>query len=490
MKRSAIALPGLLLLATTACNVGPDYTRPDTKPPEAFRDTAKTEDPASFADSPWWEVFQDPALQGLIEEALKSAPSLQIATSRVEESRARNRISKADYWPQVNYGIGAARSKDFDPFGNLVTGNSFQAQIGVAWEIDLWGRTRRSSEASFAEYLGTVQARRAVLLSLVSEVAANYFELRGLDLQLEIAQRTAKTQQETLDLFNRRLTGGVSNKLETSRAEANLGQALSAIPNIERQISLKENQLSALLGRMPGPIPRGQALLDQAKAPQVPVGIPSALLGRRPDVMAAEQQLVAANARIGIATANMIPQLNISGFLGLANADQSKLTDTSASGVWGLAAGLVGPIFQGNRLSAIKETAVASAETARAQYRQAVVEGFRDVSDALRSRNRYEQVIQAQQRTVDALTLAVKLAGERYQGGLSSYLEVLDAEQLLFDAELLLAQTRTAYALSYVSIYKSLGGGWKLGDDWNRAQAQPAAPASGPAPAPQAPKKS
>lgn len=477
MKRIAIALPGLLLL--TACKVGPNYSRPQAQAPEGFREAPKTEDPKSFADTPWWELFDDPALQTLVDEALKNAPSLQIATSRVEEARSRAMIAKADYWPQVNYGVGAARSKDFDPFGNLMTGNRFQAQISVSWEIDLWGKTRRSSEASFAEFLSTVSARRAVLLSLVSEVAANYFELRGLDLQLEVAQRTAKTQQDTLDLFTRRLAGGVSNKLETSRAEANLGQALAAIPNLQRQITLKENQLCLLVGRLPGPIKRGKGLLEQSQAPQVPIGLPSSLLERRPDVMAAEQQLMAANARVGVATANMIPTLTISGFFGLSSADQSKLTDTSASGVWGIGAGLFGPIFQGKRLSSIKQATVAASKTARVQYQQAVMEGFREVSDALVSRTRYEEVVRAQQRTVDALTLAVKLANERYQGGLSSYLEVLDAEQLLFSAELLLAQSRTSYAISYVTIYKALGGGWKLGDHWQKGSGSGAPPADG-----------
>lgn len=471
MKRAAIALPGLLLL--TACKVGPDYTRPPVSQapvPEIHRGLDKAES-ASFADAPWWDVFKDPALQSLIDEALKNATSIQIATARVEESRARVGFTKSDYFPQVGYGLGAARSKDFNAAGNLVTGNMFNAQVGVSWELDLWGRSRRSNEVSRAFYTGSVVTRRAVMLALVSELATDYFQLRGLDLQLEIANRTAKTQQDTLDLFNRRLLGGVSNKLETSRAEANLGQALATIPELERQIFLKENQICALLGRLPGPIPRGSALLDQTQAPQVPAGLPSALLERRPDVIAVEQNLVAANARIGIAQANFFPQLNLSGFLGLANADQTKLTDQTASGIWGVAAGLVGPIFQGGRLTSVKEGAVAAAQAARLEYQQTVLESFREASDALQSRRKYEQVIQAQARQVDALAMAAKLAGERYQGGLSSYLEVLEAEQQLFGAELVLAQARTSYALSYVFIYKALGGGWQLGDDWTRTQA-------------------
>jgi multidrug efflux system outer membrane protein len=477
MKRAAVALPGLLLLA--ACKVGPDYTRPTTanqQPlPETHRNLDKAES-ASFADAPWWDAFKDPVLQSLIDEALKNASTLQIATARVEEARARTGISKADYFPQVGYGLSASRGKNFDPFGNLVTTNLFNAQLGVSWEIDLFGRSRRYNESTRAQFAGSVQARRATMLALVSDLAANYFELRGLDLQLEIARRTAKTQQETLDLFNRRLLGGVSNKLETSRAEANLGQALATIPELERQIFQKENQICALLGRFPGPIARGNTLMEQVQPPMVPAGIPSALLERRPDVITAEQQLVAANAQIGIAQANRFPQLNLSGLIGLSNTDQTKLTDQSQSGIWGVTAGLLGPIFQGGRLTSIKEERVAAAQAARLEYQQIVLESLRESSDALQSRQKYEQVIQAQTRQVDALAQAAKLASERYQGGLSSYLDVLEAERELFSSELSLAQARTAYSLSYVFIYKALGGGWQLGDDWTRAQSGGAPP--------------
>jgi multidrug efflux system outer membrane protein len=482
MKRVAIALPGLLLL--TACKVGPDYTRPTASQqslPETHRSLDKAES-ASFADAPWWDAFKDPALQSLIDEALKNASTLQIATARVEQARAQTGISKADYFPEINYGVGASRGKNFSPFGNLVTANQFNVQLGVSWEIDIWGRSRRYNEATRAQFMGSIQARRATMLSMVAELASDYFQLRGLDLQLDIAKRTAKTQQETLDLFNRRLLGGVSNKLETSRAEANLGQALATIPELERQIFQKENQICALLGRFPGPITRGNPLMEQGQAPQVPAGIPSALLERRPDVIAAEQQLVAANAQIGIAQANRFPQLNLSGLIGLANSDQSKLTDQSQSGIWGLTAGLVGPIFQGGRLTSIKEEREAAAQAARIEYQQTVLESFRETSNALQSRLKYEQVIQAQTRQVDALAQAAKLASERYQGGLSSYLDVLEAESTLFVSELSLAQARTAYTLSYVYIYKALGGGWQLGDDWSHSQAT-TKPAPAPAPA-------
>lgn len=465
MKRAAIALPAILVLC--ACKVGPDYVRPEARAPEAFRSLDKAET-ASLADAPWWDIYQDPVLQSLVDEALKSAPSIMIANARVEESRARLGFAKADYFPQFNYGAGAARGRDFNALGNLATANQFQVQASMSWEIDLWGRTRRQNELSKALYLSSIEGRRGVLLSLVSDLASNYLQLRGLDLQLEIAKRTAQSQQETLDLFNRRLTGGVSNKLETSRAEANLGQALAAIPDLERQIFQKENQICILLGRTPGPIPRGKTLIEQAQ-PQVPAGMPSSLLERRPDVIAAEQELVAANARIGIAQANFFPQLNLSGLVGLSNSDQTKLTDQSQSGIWGIAAGLAGPIFQGGRLTSLKEASVAAAQAARVQYQQTVLESLREVSDAFQARQRYEQVIKAQSRRVDALAMAVDLAGQRYTGGLSSYLEVLEAQEKLFGAELDLAQIRTSFALSYVQIYKSLGGGWKQGDDWSHA---------------------
>jgi multidrug efflux system outer membrane protein len=351
------------------------------------------------------------------------------------------------------------------------TQSFFVGLITASWEPDIWGRIRRQYEAARAQFLGTEEARRGVLLSLVSNVAQAYFALLELDAQLDIARRNTASFQSTYDLFQRRLGFGVASTLETSRAEGALGSAAGTIPDLEQQMAAKENEISVLLGRNPGPIPRGTPLFEQPVVPvvpAVPAGLPSVLLERRPDLRQAEQQLVQANAQVGVAVANFFPRITLSGLGGGVNPELSGF-----SNVWSLAAGLTGPIFQGGQIRANYQASVAAWEQAKLQYEQAVITAFKEVASALTALEKLAQVEAEQARAVKAYADAVQIANKRYRGGLASYYEVLEAQQLLFPAETQLAQIRGNRLFTYVQLYKVLGGGWSLTDaQWNGPQAQ------------------
>jgi outer membrane protein, multidrug efflux system len=313
----ALAL-GLSLLS--ACAIGPNYKRPAVDTPPEYRSetpAAAAADPTSLADLPWWQVFQDPVLKGLIEESLTNSYDIRIVAARVEQARYAVGVTRADLMPQVGYEGTALRGRFANPLGgDSVTTNQFLGAFQMAWEIDIWGRIRRATEASLADLFATEDIRRGVILSLVSGVAQAYFELRELDLELEIANRTSAAFQQSLDLFTQRLRGGVGNKLATTRAEGALAGTLATIPDLERQIVAKENQISILLGRNPGPIARGALLTEQDYPPDVPGGLPSALLDRRPDIRQAEQNLVASNALVGVAIANFFPRIGLTALYG------------------------------------------------------------------------------------------------------------------------------------------------------------------------------
>jgi multidrug efflux system outer membrane protein len=343
-----VASAGLL----AGCAVGPDYTRPTTTPPEMFRGQTDPADAASLADLPWWEAFQDPTLQELLQTLLANNYDLRIAVARVEEARALAARARGAFFPAIGYQGAISRTRGLGEVLGVPSGQAPQTQsffVGLftaSWELGIWGRIRRQYEAARAQFLGTEEARWGVLLSLVSTVAQAYFELLELDAQLDIAKRNTASFQSTFNLFRRRLEFGVASTLETSRAEGVLGSTAASIPDLERQIAAKENEISVLLGRNPGPIPRGRPLFAQAVVPEIPAGLPSALLERRPDLREAKQQLVQANAQVGVAKANFFPQLTLSGFGGGVSPQLSAF-----SHVWSLAAGLSGPIFQGGRFS-------------------------------------------------------------------------------------------------------------------------------------------
>ena len=447
-------------MALAACAIGPNYHPPEVEEPPAFRGE---EAPAatSIADLPWWEVFRDPVLKGLIEQALAQNYDLRIAASRVEQARYAVGVVRADALPQAGYQGSAERDKFFSPLASSNrTDNVFFAALQTAWEIDLWGRIRRATEASLADLYASEDTRRGVVLSLVTDVAQAYLELRELDLELEIALRTRDSFQQTLDLFERQLRGGIGTRLATSRAEAALASTAATIPDLERQIVAKENQLSILLGRPPGEIARGTSLVEQDFAPEVPAGVPSALLRRRPDVLQSEQNIVAANAQVGVAIANFLPRIGLTALYG---GQSSELEDIlkSSSEVWSIAASVTGPLFQSGRLYYGYKFNVAAWEESLHAYEGTVLNALAEVSNTLVARQKFVAANVELERQVRALQDAVSLSSSRYTGGLANYYEVLEAQQELFPAENALARNQLASLVSIVQLYRALGGGWQ-----------------------------
>jgi len=467
--RAAAGTTVLALALLAGCAVGPDYKRPPVAEPQVFRGQPAAE-AASLADLPWWEAFQDPVLKDLIREALTSSYSVQLAAARVQEARAYVGEARAKFFPWVSYGFAAQDQKNgiaaqlgLNSSGTSEPQQLYAGILAMSWELDIWGRIRRSTEAARANLFATEDAQRGVLLSLVGDLAQGYFELLALDVSLQIARSSTDAFQSTYNLFKDRLDYGVASQLQTSRAQGALGAAQATIPEIEAQITSKENQISILLGRVPGPIPRGTPMYDQPVTPTVPVGLPSALLERRPDLRQAEQELVRANARIGVAKAEFFPKLSLTSLLGTASPELAAVT-SGASLVWAAGASLAGPLFQGGRILENYRAHVALWEQARLQYEQAVLTALREVSDALTVLGKLSQAEAAQARAVKGLEDAVKHATDRYLYGLSSYYEVLESEQQLFPAQHVLAQIRRDRLLAYVRLYKALGGGWTLSD--------------------------
>lgn len=466
------ALPAILLAFLAGCTVGPDYQKPPIPTPGQIRGQEGLAEAASLADQAWWEIFADDTLKGLIDEALRNGYDVRLAGWRVEEARAAAGISHAQRWPQVQAGTGWSRGRSSElAVPGARTEDFVDATLGVSWEIDLWGRIRRLNEAARAQYLATEEARRGVLLSLVSDVATTYFQLRELDLELEIARRSAEAFQGTYDLFNRRLETGIASGLETTSAGASLAATRAAIPDLERLIQAQENRLSFLLGRNPGPIPRGNPLADQLLPPEIPAGLPSDLLQRRPDLRAAEQQLVAANAEVGVAVANFFPRISLTGaFGGVAPQVSDLLGDGKA---WSIGGGLLTPVFQGKRLGEERRAAEARWEQAKVQYEASVTNAFVEVSTALAAYRKLAEIEGEQARAAASYRQAVDLSNERYLSGLSDYLEVLQAQQQQLVTESSLARTRFDRLASLVQLYKALGGGWHLSSsDWATANIQ------------------
>jgi len=466
----------------SGCAVGPKYSRPNVDVPSDFRGEEGRAQQASYADQPWWEVFKDDELKALIDSALANNYDLAIAVSRVEQARQMAAVARSQFLPFVNYSVGASDGKNeflgaVAPGAGSVRG-SFLAAGSVAWEADIWGRIRRLNESARAQYLATEEARRGVLLSLTSEVAQAYFQLLGLELQLQIAKETTGSFGDTLKLFNQRYEGGVASKLDTSRAEAAQAGSAANIPEFERQIALQENIISVLLGSNPHPIVHTARLLDEIVPPDIPVGLPSALLERRPDVLAAEQQVRAANAQVGVAIANFFPQIGLTALLGQASTPLSRITAGSAN-VWSIAGNFTGPIYQGGALTAQKRQAVAFWHQTKLQYEQTALNAFTDVSNALISRQKFEATRVEQARSVAAYQQAVTVSLQRYSAGRASYFEVLDAQLQLYPEQNALAQTELNRRLVIVQLYLALGGGWNLTDsDWQKHTVTAANPAT------------
>ena len=450
--------------ALAGCTVGPNYRRPPLNPPEQHRGQTGAAEAASLADQAWWEVFQDDALRGLIREALANGYDVRLAAWRIEEARANAGIARSAIFPAFQGRVEAGHGRQSGVEGTLL-----QFNVNASWEFDLWGRIRRSNEAALAQFLASEEARRGVFLSLTSEVATRYFLLRELDLQLAIARRTSGAFQETYDLFDKRLQGGAASALETTSAEALLASTAASIPDLERQIVEQENELSFLLGRNPGPIPRGAALNDQFLPPAVPPGLPSDLLRRRPDLREAEQNLIAANAEVGVANADFFPSISLTGAFGGVAPQISQLFP--AGRTWTIGGGLLTPVFQGRRLREQYRAAVARWEQARVIYERSVTNAFGEVSTALVAYQKFAEVERERTREVNAYREAFRLSNLRYVAGLSDYLEVLQTQQQLFPAEILLAQARYNRLATLVQLYRTLGGGWQLSDpQWSEGQ--------------------
>jgi len=453
-------LCGIGLLS--GCAVGPNYQPPAVDSPSNFRgEPSAARGP--FGELAWWEVYQDAVLQELIREALTNNYDLRVAVTRVEQARALAVQARSQFVPRVDYNGTVSRGRNF-VFGsafpnNAATGDSAAATLNAFWEVDLWGRVRRLNESARARFLASEEAHRGVRLSLVSDVASAYFQLLELNQELEIASRTTNSFAESLRIFSQRVEGGTASALQSARAEAALDNAAAALPAIRQRISATENQLSVLLGRNPGPIQRLSSLLSQA-LPQIPAGLTSDLLQRRPDVRQAEQFLRSANAHVGEAVAEFFPKIGLTALLGKASPELSAFTLGGAN-AWGIAAEGAGPLFEGGRLVGQYRQTKAARNEAELQYRQIILNAFREVSDALVSGAELAQMRERQAHEVSALESAVKLSSERYAAGKASYYEVLEAQQQLFPAQLNLARTQRDQLLAVVALYKGLGGGWQ-----------------------------
>jgi outer membrane protein, multidrug efflux system len=461
-----VARSGLLVVVASGvlsgcAALGSNYSRPQLPTPPQYRFVVETPQAQSIADAPWFQIFDDPELQALIRDAIANNLDLRVAVAHVEEARARARIARSYLYPEVNgtagYGVRGASTTEEN---NDTTHQSAAYGFKLSWEIDLFGRLRREQEAATALALASEQGRRGVFVTLVGDVATNYFLLRELDLQLEISRQTLRINDETVTYFQNRLDGGVSNRLELDRIRANREQTAAAIPTIEHQIAVVENAISLLLGRPPGSIARHGLAISEQVPPPIPPGLPASLLERRPDVVGAEQMLVASNADIGVAKALFYPTISLTGFLGGVNGDLTTFLGGSGA-VWSASAGLFQPIFQAGRLRRNLEVAQARFDAALAEYQRAALNSYREVANALVTIQKLAEQRGSREIGVEALQDASELSRERYDSGLASYIEILTADQQLFEQQLLLAQTRGAELRARAELYRALGGGWQ-----------------------------
>ncbi len=457
-------IAGLMLILLTGCRAGTNYHRPAVETPTVFRggaDVTPPADPSSLADQKWSEVFQDEQLQNLIRTALEQNYDVRIAASRVLQARAQLGVTRADQFPTLAAGAAATnqRTPGSGPIPAIETSPS-QADLTLSWEADFWGKYRRGTEAARAELLATEWARRAIITTLVADVAAAYFELRELDLELEIARRTLSSRQESLKLVNLQERYGATSMLEVRQAEQLVYTAAGQIPDLERRIEQQENFISILLGANPAAVPRGRKLTEQPHAPEVPAGLPSSLLERRPDIRAAEQRLVAANARIGVARAAYFPQVTLTAQGGYRSAALTDLFQGPA-GLWNFVGALTQPLFAGGRIRSGVKLAEARQEEAVLVYQQTIQQAFRETSDALVAYRKNQESRAQQELLALAAQDAARLSDLRYRRGATSYLEVLDSNTRYFEAELGLAQAQQNELLALVQLYRALGGGWQ-----------------------------
>jgi multidrug efflux system outer membrane protein len=446
---------------------GAEYKRPPVDTPQSWRFGEK--EARGIVNTAWWQQFNDPVLNELIGVALHENKDLKIAAARVEEFIARYAVTRASLFPQVGANAGPERERTTElgqvalPAGTPNPFYQYQVSLSASWEIDLWGKLRYATETAHAALLGTEEGRQSVILSLVTSVADSYVNLRDLDRQLDIARQTAKIRKETYHIFNIRFKAGYVSELELSQAKSDLEQVLSTIPPLEKSIAQQENALCVLLGRNLGPIPRGKPISDLGM-PAVPAGLPSDLLEQRPDIRLAEQNLISANAQLGVARAQYFPDISLTGLFGYESTRLSSLFSGPAR-IWSWAVPLTAPIFTGGAIAGQVKEAEAIQKETLFQYQQAIQNAFRDVEDSLVDQHRTRDQLEALARQVEALRTYARVARLRYDNGYTSYIEVLDADRNLFSAELNYTQTQGTLFQSLVNLYKAMGGGWIVAAD-------------------------
>jgi outer membrane protein, multidrug efflux system len=453
-----MAVVGMLL---TGCLVGPNYKRPPVTVPDTYRAAPPDQATASFGEEKWWTVFQDEQLQKLIRQALVANYDVRIAAERILEAQASLGITRADQFPTIAGGASGSTARfPQTPISPAFETSPAVVNLSLFWELDFWGKYRRATQAARATLLATEWGRRAVITSLVSNVATAYFQLLELDMEMEISRRTVDARQESLRLVEIREKGGTTSLLDVRQSQFLLHTAAAEIPDLQRRIEQQENLISILLGQNPAPVVRGKPLVATVISPTIPPGLPSALLERRPDIQAAEQQLVAANARIGVAKAAFFPQITLTAVAGFQSP---ALTDlfTGPAGLWSFVGQLTQPIFEGGRIRSGLRLSEAQQQEAVLVYQQAIQEAFREVSDSLVAYRKNQEFRQQQGLVTDAAVDATRLANVRYKGGIASYLEVLESDDRSFSAELNLAQAQLNERLAMVQLYDALGGGWQ-----------------------------
>ena len=451
----------VLMAILGGCAVGPDYQRPDVPMPDAWR--IEYGEANDLVNARWWQKFDDPVLDQLIETALQDNQDVRIAAARVEQFLGALQTTRSQFFPQADYGGGASRNRASQDAFSVGSGTDpyfteYQAAAGVAWQIDLFGRIRRQTEAAQARVYATEQARRGVILSLVTGVAVSYVNLLGLDRQLEISRETLDNYAGSLRIFELRFKGGVASKVELSQVQSEYQRARARVPDLEAQVQAQENLLSILIGRNPGPILRGHRI-DQLSLPGVPASLPSSLLERRPDVVQAEQNLIAANADIGVAQSQYYPDISITGDYGAASGDLGDFLDSSAR-VWSIAGNIAGPVFTAGAIRGQVRFTEAGREQALQVYQRTILNALREVNDALISAEKSVETFEALARRVEALREYARLSHLLFESGAASYLEVLYANTELFDAELNAVQAQTETFNNLIDVYKSMGGGW------------------------------
>lgn len=463
--KSRSLVPAILVATQvlSGCTVGPNYRRPAAEHPAEFRGSAGPASPAevaSLAEQKWWEVFQDEQLQALIRTALQQNYDLRIAATRILQAEAQLGITRADQVPAVDAGadITSQRNPRTGPIPGFQR-TAGRVQLAAGWQLDFWGKYRRATEAARAELLATEWAQRAVISTLVADVASGYLQLRELDLELEISKRTLASRQKSMELTQTLQERGLNSLLDVRQAEQLVYTASARIPDLERRIEQQENGLRLLVGEYPGAVSRGLPLTAQPRAPQVPAGLPSSLLERRPDIQQVEQLLIAANARIGVARAAYFPQISLTASGGLQSATLTELFNGPA-GFWSLAGELSQPIFAGGRIKAGIKLSEAQQQETLLAYQRAIRRAFREVSDALVAYRKIQESRAQQELLARAAQDAARLSDLRYRAGETNYLEVLTNETNVFDAELQLAQAQVNELLALVQLYRALGGGW------------------------------